>query len=319
MASQLRFNFVDELVMNDSDNRYDGRFPEGGGLFSSGRRRDGSRDDDWMEDHDHPSNYRYGGGQRTPRGGYGGGYDDEDYYEPPRRPRRQAASSRGRGGRDDDYDRDDEPRGEGGRKPGFCKRHPVFMNLIYIIVTAVVAGWIVMWFLDYWTFHGQERAVPDVKGLELRVASANVEHSGLRAVVSDSVFDSKAAPGTVVEQTPIPNARIKKGGSVYLTIVAFTPKMVTVPDFYNVSARQARSMFEGLGISAIREVSVPSEYAGLVLGAKFNGVELRPGARIPMSAVITLEVGQGIEMYDEPDSAEEYLEFVSPSEEVNIE
>ena len=40
--------------------------------------------------------------------------------------------------------------------------------------------------------------------------------------------------------------RIKKGGNVYLTVVAFSPKLITVPDFYNVSARQARSMYEGL-------------------------------------------------------------------------
>ena len=40
-------------------------------------------------------------------------------------------------------------------------------------------------------------------------------------------------------------------------------------------------------------VSVPSEYSGLVLGARFNGVSLRPGAKVPISAVITLEVGGG--------------------------
>jgi hypothetical protein len=38
---------------------------------------------------------------------------------------------------------------------------------------------------------------------------------------------------------------------------------------------------------------VVSEYAGLVLGAKFNGVSLQPGARIPVSSVVTLEVGSG--------------------------
>ena len=80
---------------------------------------------------------------------------------------------------------------------------------------------------------------------------------------------------------------------MYLTVVAFSPKLITVPDFYNVSARQARSMFEGIGIKEIREVPVTSEYAGLVLGAKFNGVALQPGARIPISAVVTIEVGTG--------------------------
>jgi hypothetical protein len=71
--------------------------------------------------------------------------------------------------------------------------------------------------------------------------------------------------------------------------------MVTFPDFYDISERQARSMLQGLGITQIMTVTVPSEYTGLVLGAKFNGVSLRPGAKVPITAVITLEVGGTIE------------------------
>lgn len=186
------------------------------------------------------------------------------------------------------YSDDDTAKSSGG---GFARRHPVMMNLVYIILLAVVLCWGCMWFLDFWTFHGEERAVPDVKGQPFASAQANVASNQLHAVIADSVFDTYTRPGTVVEQIPIPGAKIKKGGNVYLTIVAFSPKLVTVPDFYNVSLRQARSMFESLGITGIREEQVPSEYEGLVLGAKFNGAELRPGARIPMSAIVTLQVG----------------------------
>ncbi len=205
------------------------------------------------------------------------------------------------------------------RTKSFRKRHPVMMNLLYIIVAGAILMWMLMWFLDYWTFHGEERVVPDVKGQTFESAAGNADISGLRAVISDSVFDSYSRPGTVVEQVPVPGARIKKGGTVYLTIVAFTPKLITVPNFYNASARQARSMFEGLGIKEIREVPVVSEYAGLVLGAKFNGVALQPGAKIPVSAIITIEVGTGMEetaAYD-GDSIEAAIDDVI--EELNIE
>lgn len=232
-----------------------------------------------------------------------------------RRPEDFAANARGeqseRSRIADDY-RDDTPR----RKPtrryddddddyemerpkSFVRRHPVLMNFCYAVLAAILVLWALMWFLDYWTFHGEERVVPDVKGQTYATAAGNVDLSGLRAVITDSVFDSYNRPGTVVEQVPVPGARIKKGGSVYLTIVAFTPKLVSVPDFFNTSARQARSMFRGLGISDIREETVVSEYAGLVLGAKFNGVPLQPGQRIPVSATITLEVGSGYSLSDD--------------------
>lgn len=180
-------------------------------------------------------------------------------------------------------------------KKSFRKRHPVMMNLLYAICATILAIWMALWFLDFWTFHGQERAVPDVKGQSFEMAQGNISRAGLRTVVTDSVYDSYARPGTVVEQSPIPLAKIKRGGTVYLTLVAYTPKMVTIPDFYDVSERQARSMLEGLGITQVMTVNVPSEYAGLVLGARFNGVSLRPGAKVPVTAVITLEVGGGME------------------------
>lgn len=142
---------------------------------------------------------------------------------------------------------------------------------------------------------------------------------GLKGVIADSVFDSYSRPGSVVEQVPVPGARIKTGGSVYVTIVAYSPKLVTVPDFYNVSVRQARSMFAGLGIAQVREVPVLSEYAGLVLGAKFNGVDLQPGARIPISSVITLEVGTGMNTIEEEDSIYDPEAIDNVIDQLNIE
>ncbi len=251
---------------------------------------------------------------------YGDTYDDgygrpAPVQQPPRQ--RPAAVTQPVGGRrpepqPDDYysrgryndsfdmnDRDDNGGRDGAKPKSFARRYAIPLNILYIICAAVAFGWICMLFLDYWTFHGQERVVPDARNQSAAVAMNNVRSAGLKAVITDSIFDSYAAPGTVVEQTPIPGAKIKKGGSVYLTIVSYTPKMVTVPDFYNVSMRQAKSMFEGLGLPEVQIETVPSEYEGLVLGARYNGVALSPGARIPLAARVTLQVGSGLEMLEE--------------------
>lgn len=220
---------------------------------------------------------------------------------------------------DDEYYPSPSDRKDMERPTGFVRRHPVLMNFIYAIAAAGALLWILMWFLDFWTFHGQERVVPDVKGQTYASAAGNVDLSGLRAVITDSVFDSYSRPGTVVEQVPVAGAKIKKGGTVYLTIVAFTPKLVTVPEFYNVSVRQARSMFEGLGITDIREIPVVSEYEGLVLGAKFNGVALQPGARIPVSAVVTLEVGSGYTLDENLGADVDTLAIETAIDELSIE
>ncbi|MDE6094506.1 MAG: hypothetical protein K2F61_07010, partial [Muribaculaceae bacterium] len=79
----------------------------------------------------------------------------------------------------------------------------------------------------------------------------------------------------------------------YLTIVAFSPKLVTVPEFINASLRQGISIFEGLGLKKVDIVKVPSEYKDLVLGARYNGLPLQAGMKIPTTASVIIEVGAG--------------------------
>lgn len=195
----------------------------------------------------------------------------------------------------------------------FTRQHPVLMNIIYIIITAFILVWLLLLFLDSWTHHGDEATVPSLKGQSVELAGMNLANEGFHCEIMDSVFETTQRPGTVVEQSPRAGARVKPGRTVYLTIVAYSPKMVTVPDFMNVSRRQGRSMFEGLGLE-VNIVTVASEYKDLVLGARSGNTRLRPGQRIPVSSEITLEVGGGIdpeetegdptsgtEAYNEPD------------------
>ncbi len=182
----------------------------------------------------------------------------------------------------------------------FTRQHPVLMNILYIFITAFILIWMLLLFLDSWTHHGDEAIVPSLKGQPVELAEMNLTDNGFQCEVMDSVFESAHKPGTVVEQTPHAGARVKPGRTVYLTIVAFSPKMVTVPDFMNVSRRQGLSMFEGLGLN-VNIVTVTSEYKDLVLGAKSGGVPLHPGQRIPVNTKITLEVGGGID----PDMVED--------------
>ncbi|MGM9844150.1 MAG: PASTA domain-containing protein [Muribaculaceae bacterium] len=189
----------------------------------------------------------------------------------------------------------------------FLKNHPIIANLIYMFF----AGWIIilaaLFFLDHWTHHGEESTVPKVTGMTFNEAQNLLGSAGLAVELSDSIYDSKRPAGSVVEQSPHPNAKVKPGRTVYLTIVAFTPKTVTVPHYLNMSSRSAKAAFEGLGIKNIRIVEVESEYKDLVLGAKVNGIPLKPGTRLPVTATVTLEVGKGYEASADTLSMEDEL------------
>lgn len=192
---------------------------------------------------------------------------------------------------------------------GYRRQYPIIYNIILISLAFLAFLWILLIFIDSWTLHGEEQEIPDVKGMNINVARGILQKEGLETIIGDSIFDSSQLSGTVVDQNPRPLSKVKAGRSVYLTIVAYSPKMVRVPDVMNTSLRQGQSMLEGIGLKNILITRVPSEYEDLVLGIRLDGKELTPGDKIPVNSVISLEVGAG--MQEEEDSLEDPEEISS--------
>ena len=179
----------------------------------------------------------------------------------------------------------------------------IFLNIGLMIAVAIIIGWLSMLWLDVWTRHGDTISVPAVRTLAYDKAISLLEAEGLKGIVADSVYDSRTAPGTVIEQNPKAGTIVKEGREVFLTIHAFSPKMVTLPSLSDISLRQARSILEGLDITNIVERRVPSEFKDLVLAVRYKGARLQAGARVPVNARIELEVGEGVqESFTDTDS-----------------
>ena len=179
----------------------------------------------------------------------------------------------------------------------------IFLNIGLMIAVALIIGWLSMLWLDVWTRHGDTISVPAVRTLAYDKAISLLEAEGLKGIVADSVYDSRTAPGTVIEQNPKAGTIVKEGREVFLTIHAFSPKMVTLPSLSDISLRQARSILEGLDITNIVERRVPSEFKDLVLAVRYKGARLQAGAHVPVNARIELEVGEGVqESFTDTDS-----------------
>lgn len=169
----------------------------------------------------------------------------------------------------------------------------IFLHIGLMIIATLVICWFATLWLDVWTRHDKTIIVPSVKTLSFGEASERLEHDGLTAVLSDSVYDRSTRPGTVIEQNPKVGTVVKEGREIYLTINAFSPKTVSLPTLTDISLRQAKSILEGLEIKKVVERRVPSDFKDLVLAVRYNGQRLSPGARVPVTATIELEVGEG--------------------------
>lgn len=174
----------------------------------------------------------------------------------------------------------------------FYTRHPIISNLIIMFFVAIILVWCAMIFLNVWTNHGSTSTVPQVRNLSYTTAAQLLHDCDLKIEIADSVYERNAAPGTVIESWPKAGAVVKRGRQVYVTITAFSPKMVhlTMP-VSGVSSRQAISYLRGIGITGIRIVTVPSQYADLVESATVDGKPLHVDSEIPITATVTLEVG----------------------------
>ncbi len=178
----------------------------------------------------------------------------------------------------------------------------ILLHIGLMIIVAVAIGWLAMLWLDVWTRHDSTISVPSVKSMTFDNAARMLADEGLVAVLTDSVYDKSTRPGTVIEQNPKVGTVVKEGREVYLTINAFSPKMVTLPTLTDISVRQAKSILEGLEIKNVVEKRVPSDFQDLVLGVYYKGRRLSPGARVPVNARIEIEVGEGVQESLDPDS-----------------
>lgn len=182
----------------------------------------------------------------------------------------------------------------------FYRKHPLLSNFVLVVLVGLFLLWMVLLWLDHWTMHGSTAIVPQVKNKSYSEAAATLAANNLAIEISDSIYDRSLAPGTVVESWPKAGAVVKNGRQVYVTITAFSPKLVTIsmPLTGNVSSRQAMSYLRGIGITDVRVEHVPSEYPDLVVGARYGDTPLTVGTVIPVTSTVTLQVGMG---YVEPE------------------
>jgi beta-lactam-binding protein with PASTA domain len=149
-------------------------------------------------------------------------------------------------------------------------------------------------FISTYTLHGKTIEVPDIKGLTLQAAAKAIEEKELRYSIVDSIYDADNKPGTVVEQNPSPLFKVKQNRTVYLTVNAFNPPKVQMPNLIDVSLRQASAMLETYGLEVGNLKYVPDYAYNAVLKQLYKGREIAVGTQIMKNSKIDLVLGDGL-------------------------
>lgn len=174
-------------------------------------------------------------------------------------------------------------------------------NILLAIIVFLLLVFIVLRWLDAYTNHGEQVAVPDVKGLQLLEAASFFNQRELKYEVIDSSFVKNKLPGSILETVPPVGTNVKKGRTIYITINAYTAQLLVIPAVKDMSQRQALSILRSIGFESIETKVVPGTYKDLVLGLETQGKLLEAGDRVPANAVLNLLVSSGSAGYVFPD------------------
>ena len=167
-------------------------------------------------------------------------------------------------------------------------------NLGLAVLIAAGALFLLLIWLNIYTRHGQAKQVPNFVGLTIQETAALAKKSRMKYQIIDSVYTSLVPRGCVAEQNPLPGFKVKKWRNIILTINAFRPEMVAVPDLKDLPLRQALALIEDAGLE-MGELRYKADLSvNVVLNQLLNGRDAVPGDSIQKGSVIDLVLGKGL-------------------------
>ena len=166
-------------------------------------------------------------------------------------------------------------------------------NLLIMSAIFLLLVFATLFLLGAYTKHDESVEVPQVKGLQIGEAISILNSKGLRFDTLITSVQTDITPGSVYDQVPKGNSKVKKGHIIYLMINSKEGQMVSLPKMVDLSQRQAVAQLNAKGFKNVVIKEVPSQYKGMVLSLQYRGNEVVPEMKIPIGATLTLTVGEG--------------------------
>ncbi|TRX22092.1 PASTA domain-containing protein [Flavobacterium franklandianum] len=175
-----------------------------------------------------------------------------------------------------------------------------FGQVAVALVILAVLTYLFMHWLTFTTDHGHEITVPNLAKLTEEQVEQKLDELDLDYVLLDSVdYNSDFPKYSVVEQDPLPGAKVKEGRKVYIKINASGFSSVRIPDLIDKTYREALPTLKALGLEEGTITYIPNLGKDMVLEMRFKGRNVKAGDRVLKASKIDLVLGDGKESYVE--------------------
>jgi len=133
-----------------------------------------------------------------------------------------------------------------------------------------------------------------LRGKSLSEAILALEDRELTHLVIDSIYDRKATPGEVVDQSPGVESQVKEGRQVFLTIYRFSPPMETINIKEGDYAAVAMIKLHNKGIECDTVYEDNNTFVGSVIRVTHRGKKIKPDTQIARGDRLTLVIGRSV-------------------------
>lgn len=175
---------------------------------------------------------------------------------------------------------------------------PWFKILLHLTIVIVLGVIITLSFFNLYlptkTNHGETITVPNVVGIHYDDLDDYLIKRKLRfEITEDSSYSADYEPLEVLKQFPQPDAKVKEGRKIYLTLNTRTPPMIRMPNLVDGSIKNAQIVLKSFDLRFGEVEYIPDEIFGTVLKQKISGREVLANEMIPKGSVIDIVSGDG--------------------------
>ncbi len=175
---------------------------------------------------------------------------------------------------------------------------PWFKILLHLTIVVALGIVITLIFFNVYlptkTNHGETITVPNVVGIHYDNLNEYLVKRKLRfEITEDSSYSAEYQPLEVLRQFPLPDAKVKEGRKIYLTLNTNNPPKIRMPNLVDTSIKNAQIVLKSFDLRFGEVEYIPDEIFGTVLKQKINGREVLANEMIPKGSVIDIVSGNG--------------------------
>ncbi|MDO5510637.1 MAG: PASTA domain-containing protein [Weeksellaceae bacterium] len=170
----------------------------------------------------------------------------------------------------------------------------LWLNVLLGIGLVVLGWFLIFGWLNTYTNHGRQVAVPDLSTMSVQQAMNTLQDLNLKYEIDSVKFTEDFPPFAILDYYPAAGSMVKPGRRIFIKSNPSTWRPVELPDLIDKSDRIAYTQLAMRGFFVRDTLYEEDPAKGAVLRVLFDGKEIAAGTLLPKGSYVDLVLGRGL-------------------------